>query len=81
MMIRVLYFGTLAHELDTKSSKLDLSDNASVGEALDALAERHPGLEKHLSRVATAVNLEYVSPTHVLNNNDELALIPPVSGG
>ncbi len=81
MTIRVLFFGSLAHELDTKSGKLDLSDNASVGDALNALAESHPGLKKRLSCVATAVNLEYVGPTHVLGSNDELALIPPVSGG
>jgi molybdopterin converting factor small subunit len=81
MTIRLLLFGSLAQELDTRASQIDLSDNACVGDALDALALGYPALKKHLPRVATAVNLEYVGLTHVLHDGDELALIPPVSGG
>ena len=79
--IRVLYFGSLAHDLGTGSTELELSDNATVGDALIVLCETRPPLEKHCSRLATAVNLEYVDPAHPLHDGDELALIPPVSGG
>lgn len=81
MTIRVLYFGSLAHELGRKSGELVLSDNATVADALEALFAEHPGLDRHRARLAVAVNLEYVTPTHVLRAGDELALIPPVSGG
>ncbi len=81
MTISVLFFGALANDLKTRSSKLTLPDNATVNDALIALSDSHPGLKKHISRVATAVNLEYVGPTHILSGDDELALIPPVSGG
>ena len=81
MVIRVLFFGSLAHDLGAGATDLDLSDNATVGDALAALCEAHPALGKHRARLATAVNLEYVDLTHPLHDGDELALIPPVSGG
>lgn len=81
MTIRVLFFGSLAHDLSATGTELDMSDNATVGDALAALCLRHPALDKHLARLATAVNLEYVDVAHPLHDGDELALIPPVSGG
>lgn len=81
MTIRVLFFGSLAHDLGRKSCELVLSDNATVADALETLLADDPALERHRARLAVAVNLEYVSPTHMLRAGDELALIPPVSGG
>jgi len=81
MTIRVLFFGSLAHDLGEQTCNLVLSDNARVADALSALREQYPSIDKHADRIATAVNLEYVKQTHVLHDQDELALIPPVSGG
>jgi molybdopterin converting factor small subunit len=46
---------------------------------LDTLRERFPVLQE--APVRLAVNRVYVDKTHPLHDNDELALIPPVSGG
>ena len=46
-----------------------------------ALAADHPGLAALQSTVLYAVNREYVTAEHPLRPGDELALIPPVSGG
>jgi molybdopterin synthase sulfur carrier subunit len=46
-----------------------------------ALVNRMPELEKHLDRIAWAVNRSYAKPTTPLNDGDEVALLPPVSGG
>jgi len=81
MTIRVLFFGVLAHEVGQGEATLDLSDNATVGDALSALADVYPPISRFQSRLATAVNLEYVGSDHFLSDNDELAVIPPVSGG
>ena len=42
-----------------------------------------PVLQKHLSKdiLRFAINMEYVSENHNLNQNDEIAIFPPVSGG
>ena len=81
MTIRVLFFGSLAQDVGAASHGLVLSDNATVADALDALDKSFDALRRHRARLATAVNLEYVGAQHVLNDGDELALIPPVSGG
>jgi molybdopterin converting factor small subunit len=48
---------------------------------METLAGRLPGLRPHLARAAAAVNLARATPDTILNDNDELALLPPVSGG
>ena len=49
----------------------------------DRLLDAHPTIipGKDPSRLVVAVNLEYREHDHVLNDGDEVALIPPVSGG
>lgn len=53
----------------------------TAGELLAELAATYPKLEPLLPSLSTAVNREYVEPTHRLQDGDEVALIPPVSGG
>ncbi len=81
MTIRVRLFASLAQVVGQNELDLTLSDNATVGDAVERLSELHPPLNAHQSHLATAVNLDYVGSEHRLCNGDELALIPPVSGG
>lgn len=81
MTIRVLLFASLVQEVGGGGLDLALPDNATVGDALAALIDRYPPLAGYRSRLATAVNLDYVGPEHRLHDGDELAIIPPVSGG
>jgi sulfur-carrier protein len=81
MKIRVLMFASLAREVGRGELELDLSDNATVGQAIAALCGDYPPISRYESRLATAVNLDYVGPDHRLHDGDELAVIPPVSGG
>lgn len=81
MKVRVLFFAALAHDLGRSELQLVLSDNATVGDALSTLVNDHPPVARYRSQLATAVNMEYVGPDHPLSDNDELAIIPPVSGG
>lgn len=48
---------------------------------LDQLCAEFPALANARASVAVAVNREYVNPDYVLSAGDEVALIPPVSGG
>lgn len=81
MRVLVLVFGVLKDLIPESSVTLDLPDGACVQDLLDhyrgSFAE-HSGLWRSL---AVAVNREYVSADYVLQNGDEVALLPPVSGG
>jgi molybdopterin synthase catalytic subunit len=81
MTIHVLFFALLRDRAGTARCDLTLPENATVADAAEAIGERFPGLLQAVSRVAYAVNRDYASPTTSLHDGDELALIPPVSGG
>ena len=81
MKIRVLFFG-IAHDL-TGFSQEDLE--ISEGERLEDLRRRYEGrfprLKGMAGAVLTAVNQEVAEPAAVLHEGDEVAFLPPVSGG
>ena len=81
MRITVKLFAILRDRAGTGEMSLDVTDGASVSMAIVQISQTKPGLRENLSRIATAVNREYVKPDHILRDGDELALIPPVSGG
>jgi molybdopterin converting factor small subunit len=81
MTITVKLFAVLRDETGVGELRLELPGGASVGGAVAALAERYPAIGKCLSRTARAVNLEKAGDATVLRDGDELALLPPVSGG
>ena len=76
MQVTVRLFAMLRERAGTAEMVLDLPDGASVREALDQLGDLADGLPLLL-----AVNREYAPEHQVLDAGDELALIPPVSGG
>ena len=60
---------------------LDVQSGSTVADAARALGDKFPDLTPFLPRIAFAVNQTYVKPDAPLTDGDELALIPPVSGG
>lgn len=87
MRVRVLYFGVLKERSGAAEEPLELSDGATVGELVRVLRERSSnsamasGLESVWQSLAVAVNREYATADAVLSDGDEVALLPPVSGG
>jgi molybdopterin synthase catalytic subunit len=82
MTIRVRLFAMLRERAGRDAIELELGDGSTVADALAALRDGTP-LGDALERmpVRAAVNREYVSTETPLASGDELALIPPVSGG
>jgi len=76
--LRVLFFAYL-RERCGREAEIDATEGASVGDVWARLRELYPALDD--VSVRFAVNRVYVDMTHQLHDNDELALIPPVSGG
>jgi molybdopterin converting factor subunit 1 len=76
MQVKVRLFAMLRERAGTTELVLDLPEGARVRDALSALSELAAGLP-----LVMAVNREYASEDEPLAAGDELALIPPVSGG
>ena len=79
MRICVLYFGVLKDVMGRSRREMEMEAGASVAE----LVEVHRGLAKAAvwDSIAVAVNQEYARAGDVLKDGDEVALLPPVSGG
>jgi MoaE-MoaD fusion protein len=82
MTVTVRLFAVLRERAGLDSIEVELDEGATVAEALEQLSAR-PELEEVLERmpVRLAVNRDYADPDTPLYSGDELALVPPVSGG
>jgi MoaE-MoaD fusion protein len=81
MQVRVLFFGVLKDVLSRDRDAVDLPDRAPVALLLDHYRKCAPHPQDIWSALAVAVNQQYVSRSHLLAEGDEVALLPPVSGG
>jgi MoaE-MoaD fusion protein len=81
MRVRILVFGVLKDLIPASFATLDLPDGAGVRDLLDHYRSSFEHREELWRSVAVAVNREYVSANHALKDGDEVALLPPVSGG
>lgn len=79
IQVRVLAFGVLKDALGGREVSLELSEGATVADLLAEVARRYP--KARLEGIAVGVNAEYASAGQVLKANDEVGLLPPVSGG
>lgn len=81
MRVRVLFFGMLKDLAGRSSDEIELRDPASVRDVLAHYESRIPGLKNSLGSLALAVNQQYAGIETPLQTGDEVALLPPVSGG
>lgn len=78
-MENVLVFGVASELIGCRSIGLP-SEIDSVGKLRTFLYQRYPGL-KSLNSLMVAVNRTYAEDDHPISGRDEIAVIPPVSGG
>ncbi len=72
----------LARDLaGTNETVLVLEQDATISNVFDSLAQQYPKFSQWKHHLRFAVNYEYVENNHTLHDNDEVAVIPPVSGG
>ncbi len=83
MRIQAQLFAILRERAGRGLVEAELAEGATVADALEALAVAHPALGEAFRAmpVVMAVNQEYAARDQVLREGDELALVPPVSGG
>ena len=81
MHIKLRFFASLRERLGRSEETREVPAGATVSTVWEALKHEYPELEVIDNALAFAVAQEYVDRNHLLQNNDELAFIPPVSGG
>ncbi|SDK77426.1 molybdopterin synthase sulfur carrier subunit [Catalinimonas alkaloidigena] len=80
MELNLLLFGITREVVGASQLPYTLPEAATVDALLAQLRNDYPPLQK-LTSLLVAVNSEYAEPDQVLHPSDEIALIPPVSGG
>ncbi len=82
MRVRVKFFGILKADTKEEIIELDVGErDEDVSGILREIEARYPQIKPRMDTLAYAVNHEFVDADYVLSDGDELALLPPVSGG
>jgi molybdopterin converting factor subunit 1 len=81
MRVRVLFFGQLRDITGVTSEDAELSDGARVEDLFERYGRKFPKLAEFRTSIAASVNQEYAGWRAPLTAGDEVAFLPPVSGG
>ena len=79
MRIKVLFFASLKELIGISSASIDLAEGGTTSTLFADLCIQYPSLRQ--GSMAIAVNKAYVTEDIVLKDGDEVALLPPISGG
>lgn len=80
MNLRLICYGITKDILGGFEKQIEVADGMTVAELKKELTGRFPDFEK-LKSLRIAINTEYADDQSILSTNDEVVLIPPVSGG
>jgi molybdopterin synthase catalytic subunit len=81
MRVRILYFGVLKDLVGRPSEEADFPDGADLRAVFDTVAARCPPLKEMARSIVLARNREFADLSTRIEDGDEVAFLPPVSGG
>ena len=81
MRVRVLFFGPLKDLVGTSSEEIDLPAGSDLRAVFDRYKARQPRLGELARSIVLARNREFAPPATPVSDGDEIAFLPPVSGG
>lgn len=81
MRVKVLFFGVLREITGRSEDTLEIAPQATLATVFESYAERFATLRDKRPSILFARNREFAKPDTALNENDEVAFLPPVSGG
>ena len=81
MRVTVRLFARLRDIVGTSEVAQEIAPGATIGAVWRQLADRYPELAPYGQSVSTAVNADYARMDDVVADGDEVAFLPPVSGG
>ena len=81
MRVTVRLFARLRDIAGTAELSRELAAGATIGDVWRQLTGEFPELSRYERSISSAVNADYARMDHVLRADDEVAFLPPVSGG
>ncbi|HLK67821.1 MAG TPA: molybdenum cofactor biosynthesis protein MoaE [Bryobacteraceae bacterium] len=81
MRVRVLFFGMLKEFVGRSGEDCDFPEGSDLGAVFADYAQRYPPLKEFASSIVIARNQEFAALSTRLEEGDEVAFLPPVSGG
>ena len=81
MRIRILFFGQLTDIVGRREEMMELASGGKLSDVLSGYGARFPQFKALAASLACSVNQEYAQGSAVLQDGDEVGLLPPVSGG
>ena len=81
MQVTVLFFGMLKDIVGKAEDGITVEDGSSIGRLYELYAARFPKLAEHSSSILFSRNREFAGWGEPLRDGDEVAFLPPVSGG
>ena len=81
MRVTVRLFARLRDIAGASELAREVAPGATIGAVWRQLAGEYPELEQYGRSISSAVNADYARMDHVLSEGDEVAFLPPVSGG
>lgn len=81
MRIKVLFFGQLKDIAGRSEDAPEMPDGISLEAVFDRYASQHPGMRKLRPSIVIAQNHQFAEPSAIVSEGDEVAFLPPVSGG
>ena len=79
--VKVLFFGRLKDIVGHSEESLELADASTIEELFARYSKRLPELAKYRSTVVASRNQEFAAWDTAVYSGDEVAFLPPVSGG
>ena len=81
MSIRVLFFASLADIVGSREREVNPAEVTDILSVFDKFAAEFPDMEAHRQSALFALNSEFARPGTIVRDGDEVAFLPPVSGG
>lgn len=81
MRVTVRLFARLRELAGQESWTVDMPDGATAGDVWRRVGDTHPALTPFRSAISVAINADFARMTSPVRDNDEVAFLPPVSGG
>lgn len=79
--VKVLFFGRLKDVVGQAEDTLEFADASTIEQLFARYVTRHPELAKYRSSLVASRNQEFAAWDTPLSSGDEVAFLPPVSGG